>query len=321
MGANHVRVLRDMADVDITGVIDRDLARATAVAERYGADAGADVEQHLETHRPDAVVVAVQTSGHVPVALAAIERGVHVLVEKPIASTVEEARLLIDAAAEHKVTLAVGHIERCNPAVLELKRQLDAGALGRTFMLHSRRLSPFPARIMDVGVAADLATHEIDMMRYLTGAEIEHVTASISRVLHPTHEDLIVGLLRFGSGVLGVLDVNWVTPTKIRDIHVTGERGMFTVNYLTQELCFFENAAASDSMPANEWPPTDAFSVAEGPMVRHHIAKREPLLVELESFLHAARTGEQPVVDGNDGLEAVRVALEIVAVGTHPPTL
>jgi predicted dehydrogenase len=319
MGANHARVLRDLEGIDITGVIDRDLQRATAIGRRYGAPFGDDPVRHLESERPDAAVIAVPTSSHVAIALAAIERGVHVLVEKPLAATVEEAEILVDAASANGVTLAVGHIERCNPAVVELKRLLDEGALGRTFMLHSRRLSPFPARIMDVGVAADLATHEVDMMRYLTGAEVEHLTSTVSRVLHPTHEDVVVGLLEFDSGVLGVLEVNWVTPTKIREIHVTGERGMFTVDYLRQELCFYANAASGDSFPNNEWPPTDAFSVAEGPMVRHHIARREPLLVELERFLHAARTGERPVVDGRDGVEAVRLAIDLVAAGTRRP--
>lgn len=312
MGGNHVRVLRELEGVEVAGVVDSDPGRREAIARRHGVPVGDDPVEMFD-RGVDAAVVAVPTTEHLSTALLAIERGVHVLVEKPIAATVEEARTLIDAASVNGVTLAVGHIERFNPAVMELKRLLDGGALGRTYMVHSRRLSPFPGRIMDVGVSADLATHEVDMMRYLTGAEVVHVTSSVSQVVHPTCEDIVFGLLRFDSGVLGILDVNWVTPTKIRDISVTGERGMFTVNYLTQELFFFANAAAGASSTEDGWTPGGRFSVAEGEMVRHVIAKREPLQLELESFLQSVRTGERPIVDGNDGLEALRVAMLIAA--------
>jgi UDP-N-acetylglucosamine 3-dehydrogenase len=315
MGHNHVRVLREIPDLDIIGVCDRDLDRAWRLARHYGLTAHDDPERMLAEHGPDAVIVAVPTKRHHEVALPALRRGVHVLVEKPIATTVAEGEELVAAARDNGVVLAVGHIERFNPAVIELKRRLDAGDLGRIFMVHSRRLSPYPRRIMDVGVSADLASHELDMMRYLAGVEGEIVGAAVSQVLHPSHEDIVFGVLRFGNGVLGILDVNWVTPTKIRDISVTGERGMFTVNYLSQELFFYSNAGAGESDNADSWLPGHDFTVNEGDMVRLHIPRREPLLAELESFLDCVRTGGRPVVDGADGVEALRLSLAIVETG------
>ncbi len=316
MGRNHVRVLREIPDIEIVGVCDRDLDRAWALARHYGLIAHDDPKRMMSELRPDAVIVAVPTERHHEVASSALRNGVHVLVEKPIATSVEQGEDLGRLARERNLVLAVGHIERFNPAVIELKRRLDAGDLGRIFMIHSRRLSPYPRRIMDVGVAADLASHELDMMRYLAGVEGDIVGAAVSQVLHPTHEDIVFGVLRFGSGILGILDVNWVTPTKIRDISVTGERGMFTVNYLAQELFFYSNAGAGESDAVDSWLPGHDFTVNEGDMVRLHIPRREPLLSELESFLHAARTGGRAVVDGADGVAALRLSLRIVAEGS-----
>ncbi len=277
--------------------------------------------EFFSEQQPDAAIIAVPTEHHHSVAMAAFAHGIHALVEKPIATNIEDGQAMIDAAASAGTILTVGHVERFNPAVIELKRRLLANELGRVFLIHSRRLSPYPRRIMDVGVAADLASHELDMMRYLTGSDGVIQGAGVSRVLHPTHEDIVFGILRFANGVLGILDVNWITPTKIRDISVTGERGMFTVNYLTQELFFFANS--SPSMAANDghWVLGGGFSVDEGDMTRLHIPKQEPLLCELEAFLHSVKTGDRPVITGADGLHALSLSLDIVDAGTFSQPL
>src|SRR5262249_15466108 len=143
--------------------------------------------------------------------------------------------------------------------------------------------------------------------------------AVASQVLHPTHEDIVFGLLRFANGAIGILDVNWITPTKIRDISVTGERGMFAVNYLSQELYFYSNAGAGESEAHASWLAGHDFTVNEGDMVRLHTPRREPLLSELESFLAAAAAGSRPVVDGSDGVEALRLSLQVVEAGLRAP--
>jgi UDP-N-acetylglucosamine 3-dehydrogenase len=311
MGLNHVRVLRDLADrVQLVGVADANGARLAEVRQRFAVPTFADLDELFEQARPDAVVVATPTATHHAVASRAIERGAHVLVEKPIAASVPEAKELVAAAACAGVVLAVGHIERFNPAVVELERRLD-DTLGRMFMLHSRRQSPYPGRVTDVGVIADLATHELDMMRHLARSEVRHVQACSAQVLHPTSEDIVFGILTFGNGVLGILDVNWVTPAKVRDISVTGERGMFTVNYLTQELFFHTNAAEWPGPRQGAWTAGNGFGVGEGDMVRHHVEKREPLRDELLDFLEAIERGREPRVTGDDGLRALELALEI----------
>ena len=138
--------------------------------------------------------------------------------------------------------LTVGHIERFNPAVVELQARLRAGELGRVFQVHARRVGPFPERVRDVGVVLDLAPHDIDVMRFLLDSEVARVQAETEQRINTEHEDMLAGVLRFANGVVGVLDINWLTPTKIRELSVLGERGMFVVDYLARELTFYENA-------------------------------------------------------------------------------
>lgn len=315
MGRNHCRVLLDTPNVELVAVADRNLDTARDVVRKSGVPIFSDHDEMLEAVRPQAVVIAVPTALHYVVAMAAIERGIHVLVEKPIANTTEEGERMIAAAEKHRVVLAVGHIERFNPAVLELKRRIDAGELGRVFTIHSRRKSPFPRRIMDVGVANDLATHELDMIRYLAGADVSRLSAEVAHVLGSAHEDIVLGLFRFANGVIGILDVNWVTPTTVRELTITGERGMFVVNYMSQELFFHENPAAIGVLDGSVWMPGNAFSVEAGHMTRFQINRREPLRSELESFIDAVQTGKPAAVDGNAGLEALRLAQQILECG------
>jgi predicted dehydrogenase len=240
--------------------------------------------------------------------LACIEAGAGVLVEKPIADTLENARSIIESADEAEVKLMVGHIERFNPAVQELKRRLKERELGRIFTIHATRVGPFPHRIRDVGVVIDLAVHDIDVMRYVTESEVGRVYAETEKRIHTKCEDMLSGLLKFKNGVVGVLDVNWLTPEKIRELSVTGEKGMFQVKYLHQELLFYENKDANGS---NYTYQNILMGVTEGDITHIRIQKKEPLKVELESFLESVRKNHAPGVTGIDGLKSLEVALAI----------
>jgi predicted dehydrogenase len=257
------------------------------------------------------VSVAVPTRAHGEVAEHVIERGVALLVEKPLAATVAEGARLRDAAAAAGVALTVGHVERFNPAVIELKRRLDAGELGRVFQVHARRVGPFPRRVRDIGVVLDLAPHDIDVMRFLLGSEVERVRAETERRIATDHEDMLSGLLRFANGVVGVLDVNWLTPTKIRELAVLGERGMFVVDYLARELTFYENDAHPRDQD-EDWAAHHLKGVSEGPVQRIAVEKREPLRAELESFARAVRDGAAPAVSPDDALAAMAAAEALV---------
>lgn len=315
MGSNHARVANELAGAELVAVADVVEERARQGARLYNVPAYTDHKVLLKKERPDAVIVATPTQAHYQVTLDALEAGCHVLVEKPIASTLNEAEAMIKAAqAAHRI-LMVGHIERFNPAVIELKRRLRAGELGGVFQILARRLGPFPLQILDVGVAVDLATHDIDIMCYLLGDRITSVFAETRRQVHASHEDLLSGIMRFKSGILGVLEVNWLTPTKIRELYLTGERGMFVLNYLTQDLYFYENAT-TDTM---EWGALSVLrGVSEGAMIRHVIRKKEPLRAEQEAFLVAV-LGEQDeqeqLASGAESLYALKIALALAKSG------
>jgi UDP-N-acetylglucosamine 3-dehydrogenase len=312
IGFNHARVLAELGNVELAAVVDVNERAAQAVAHRYRLNAYTEYLRMLDGEQLDAVTIAVPTNNHFEVAMEVIQRGIPLLIEKPIASTMEEGRQLVAAAEEHCVLLMVGHIERFNPSVTALKAHLGEGELGRVFQIDAHRQGPFPDRVRDVGVVIDLAVHDLDVMRYVSGAEITRVYAETERHIHSEREDLVCGVTRMSDGTIGTLTINWLTPTKIRELYVTGERGMFRLDYLTQDLYFFENALASGP----KWETMRVLrGVGEGRMIRHVIVKKEPLRAELEAFC-AAVLGKLPTpVSGADGLKALELAQALVASG------
>ncbi len=311
MGRQHVRLLHDLPESDLVAVADCDGETAESIARRHGVPFYTDCRAMFDTEEVEAVSICVPTTLHLEVACQAIRRGVHVLIEKPIAARLSDGQAIADLARDQGVICMVGHVERYNPAVIELKRRLDEGELGRIFEIAACRKGPFPDRVRDVGVVVDLATHDLDVMWYLLGAEVTRVYAETARHVHAFREDMLSGLLRFSDGTVGVLDINWLTPTKIRELTVIGERGMFQVNYLTQDLFFFENAEADEV-----WDTLSILrGVAEGRMVRHVVNKREPLRTELEAYLATVRGEKVPIVEAEDGLRALRLARAIVRSG------
>jgi len=312
MGRNHARVYSELSEAELVAVSDTDPKQAEAVAEKFGARAYTDYRELLEEEKPDAVSIAVPTALHEEVGSAALEAGAHVLMEKPIAATLEEGRRLIEKAQSLGRQLMVGHIVRFNPAIRALRQKLVDGELGRIFQVFCRRTGPFPARIRDVGVVIDLAPHDVDLMRFIIGAEPVRLYAETERRIHTDHEDLLWGVLRFADGVTGSLEINWLTPTKVRETLVLGERGMFRVDDLTQDLYFYENAHAKDV----QWATLQALKgVSEGSMTRYAIPRFEPLKAELQAFLGAIEDGEAMPVSGEDGLAALKISLALVESG------
>ena len=177
MGRHHARVYTALTTTALVGVADTDVGRAEQVASTFGVPAYSDYREMLDSEQPDLVTVAVPTSLHQAVATRAMECGAHVLVEKPMAPTIGEAEAIIDRAHALGRKLMVGHIVRFDPAIQALKQHPDAGELGRIFQIVCRRVGPYPARACDVGVVIDLAPHDLDLMRFITGDEPVRVYA------------------------------------------------------------------------------------------------------------------------------------------------
>lgn len=313
MGRNHARVFSKLDGVDLVSVADVNAEVAAQVGKSHNAKAYSDYKEMLHKEDLDAITVAVPTREHREVALATIEMGISLMIEKPISSSVAEGEEILARAKERNVCLMVGHLERCNPAVIELEKQLEQGSIGPIYQMHASRVGPFTTRIRDVGVAIDLATHDLDIMLHLNGSNVERAYAEIRENICTEHDDLFSCLLRFANGVVATLDVNWVSPYKNRWLSVLGELGKLEVDYQAQTLDFFPNYTT----------PGGAASLLSRPQTRDIvreslvIPKCEPLITELESFVDVVANGGKPLVSGEDGLRALKLALELVDVGRN----
>ncbi len=291
MGSNHARVYGEIEGVDLVAVADTSAERLASVS----CAAYDDYRRILDEERLDLVSICVPTLLHREVALAAIEKDVALLVEKPIAATLSDGQAMAEAAQRAGVPLMVGHVERFNPAILKVKELLEAGELGHVYQLYARRIGPFPQRVRDVGVVQDLAPHDIDVMRFLLQSAVESVYAETLRGIATEHEDMLWGVLRFENGAVGVLDVNWLTPLKVRRLSLLGEKGLLEADYISQELTLYRKENGGDAV---------GRAIAA--------QKAEPLRLELEAFVDAVRRAVAPPVTAADGLAALEIASLLV---------
>jgi predicted dehydrogenase len=311
MGRNHLRVISNHPETTLAAVADPDPAALEAAAGAPETARFADPLEMIRQTDLDGIVIAAPTTSHMPLALAAIDRGIGVLVEKPLAATVDDGLTIVAAARKRNVRVQIGHVERYNPAVLEMGRLLRAGWLSTIYAITSRRAGPFPARIRDVGVTVDLGTHDVDILCWIAGERPVRVYAETAQRLHATHEDLTFGLMHFPSGATGFLDVDWLTPAKRRSLVAVGEEGMFELDYLTQRLTFTRSNVERPLMIAG-YATTFTGDVAEIP-----INSIEPLRAQLDEFVRVLRTGERPYVDAEDGLWAVAIANALLTAASE----
>jgi predicted dehydrogenase len=299
MGANHARIAALHRDVELIAVVDPDTERADRLADAYGAKAFADVADCLDL--VDAAVVATPTEAHHQTGLTLLGAGIHTLVEKPIASTVRQATELIDAAHRAGVTLTVGHVERFNPAVLELDNLLD-----QPLHITANRVSPYSARVT-VGVVLDLMVHDLDIVTKLAGGSVSRLQASTLTVRSES-EDLATALLEFDNGVTATLTASRIGQQKIREITVTQAETFITVDLLRQDVTI--NRVAHAEYLSSEGARYRQTGVVEIPFLEH---RGEPLGLELDEFIRAIDERRPPRVTGEDGRAALQLALDVVA--------
>ncbi|MGU3496618.1 Gfo/Idh/MocA family oxidoreductase [Xanthobacteraceae bacterium A53D] len=288
MGSNHARVLAELPGAELVAVADPDEAQAKRVADVLGCKAVADHHQLLELGL-DAVIVAAPTHLHHSVALDVINAGCSVLVEKPVASTVEQGKEIVAAAKAKGVTLMVGHVERFNPAVQAVKKAIEGEDL---LSVAITRVGPFPPRMSNVGVVIDLAVHDIDLIRWFTGSDIVEVQPQTSSAL-AEREDIALLQFRTASGVLAHINTNWLTPFKARTVHVATRKKYVIGDLLTRQVteCF-------------DYRPDGSYSMRHLP-----VAYAEPLRTELSLFLDAVRKGVPAPVSGEEGVASLEIAI------------
>ena len=286
MGYNHARVYYRLEEANLVAVSDVSERTLNKVCEKYDAKGYSDYEDLLKDPEIEVVSVCVPTTHHHDVVMKAIEYGKHVLVEKPIAFSLEEAEEMIAAAKEKGVILGTGHVERFNPAVQKAKELIENDVIGDVVSASAKRVGPFPPRIKDVGVCIDLAIHDLDVMYYLFNEDVEQVYGTMSSILDKTdfedHAEIMVSF----TNATGILEVNWLTPYKRREIEITGTDGIISVDYIEQSIEVFGKFAQDIT-------------------IKHE----EPLKEELKSFLEAVDEGKDPVITGEDGLNALKMLI------------
>lgn len=310
MGRHHARILREIEGVELVAVADPagDLHRVAGSLEVL-PDVDALIGAGI-----DIAVVAVPTRFHAVAALALADAGVHTLVEKPIAEDSATGITVADAFRRRGLVGAVGHVERFNPALQQLRSRLAEGDAGVVYQIATRRQSSFPVRIGDVGVAKDLATHDLDLTAWVAQTTYDSVSAQTAYQSGRIHEDMISITGRLRNDVIVNHLVNWLSPMKERVTVVTGERGTFIADTATGDLTFFANGTV-----ALEWESMSTFrGVSEGDVTRFAFPKKEPLRAELEAFrdlVWGRPTELSTMEEALHTLEVVEAALTSAAHG------
>lgn len=309
MGRHHARILSESDEIEFVGAVDPmgDRHRAMRRGQVF------DTVDELFEAGIDSAVVAVPTAQHFDIAMRLAGDGIHTLIEKPLAESVEAAEQIRDAFGAEGLVAAVGHVERFNSGLQEMKRRLDAGQLGRVISIATQRVGPFPSRISDVGVVKDLATHDVDIVTWIGGAPFAAVSGQLAHKMGRPHEDLVVAIGRLQNDVVASINVNWLTPVKRREVTVLGEKGAFVADLLTGDLRFHSNADLVDSA----WDQLAILrGVSEGDTIAYAFPKREPLAVEHEAFRSAVSDGHaEGVVTLDEGVAILRVAESIIGEG------
>lgn len=308
MGRHHSRVLNSLDGVDFVGVFDP--------ADNVGPTIqGKPVVQDLDAFLDlgvDYCVVAAPTIYHLDLGRALAARGVHALIEKPVASTTDAAIELKDTFARAGLIGGVGHIERYNPALQSARQRIEDGLIGDIYQVTTRRQGPFPGRIADVGVIKDLATHDIDLTAWVTQQEYVSVSARTAFRSGREHEDMVLAIGTLSLGTIASHTVNWLTPFKERTTIIAGEKGALVADTLTADLTHYQNGRILES-----WENLSSFrGVSEGDITRFALTKKEPLLSEHEAFRDAVLTGDTTsIVTLAEGTDVVRIAEDLARDG------
>jgi UDP-N-acetylglucosamine 3-dehydrogenase len=301
-------VLGGLEGVEFLGVYDPAPSTPDVV---QGRTVYRELEEFLDLGL-DYAVVAAPTVYHLDLGRRLAERGIHALIEKPVASTTDEATELRDLFAAKKLIGGVGHIERFNPALQAARQRIEDGLIGDIYQVATRRQGPFPGRIADVGVIKDLATHDIDLTAWVTQQSYVSVNARTAYRSGREHEDMVVAVGTLSNGAIATHTVNWLTPFKERTTIITGEMGALVADTLTADLTHFKNGLIQST-----WDRVSSFrGVTEGDVTRFALERREPLLAEHEAFRDSVLAGTpQGIVTFAEGTDVVRIAEQLAADG------
>lgn len=295
LGQHHARIYADHPRCELVAVVDNDQKTAQKIAKQYGTEAVYDYRQLFG--RIDACSIAVPTIYHHAIARECLLKDIHLLVEKPITSTVAEAHDLIELARDHKRVLQVGHIERFNAVIIRLKQIVTNPAF-----IEGHRLGPYDPRIKDVGVVLDLMIHDLDIILQLVNSPVVSVEGAGAGI-YGEKEDIANARIRFANGCIANLTASRVTPVRKRKIRIFQKDAYISADYIEQELEIFRKTPIPNAPPGT---PNVSITRKKEP-----IKKEEPLKLELHHFLECVRRGTEPIVKGEHARDALQLAVEI----------
>ncbi len=304
MGQHHSRVLSLLKDVELVGIADANVERGLETASKYRCRFFEDYRELLPL--VDAVCIAVPTRLHYDVGMAALNAGVHCLIEKPIAASLQEAEALVNAAAEAGCILQVGHIERFNPAFQELSKVVQTEDI---LALEAHRMSPYSNRANDVSVVLDLMIHDIDLLLDLAQAPVADVQAHGSRALGSEQLDYVTATLRFTNGIIATVTASKVTHRKIRNLSAHCRASLVEADFLNNEILIHRQTTSSLAPDHGQ-----ILYRQDGLIEKVWTSNIEPLNAELEHFAQCVRGGEPPSVGGEQAIQALRLASQIEAM-------
>ena len=311
MGKNHARVLSKLEGVELLGIVD-----PLGSAKNINSDHVFYELNELLRKKPDYCVIAAPTGFHKDIAIEILSAGVNCLIEKPVALNLESANQIKEVSASNSRIVGIGHIERYNSGVRQLKSRIQNGELGDIYQVSSKRQGPFPSRIADVGVVRDLGTHDIDLTMWLTNSTYESVSAHTITRSQRKFEDMAVISGKLKNEVLVNMIVNWLSPFKDRSLVVTGERGAFIVDTLSSDLKFYRNG----NYQVTQSSLMHFIGVSQGDVITYAFDKPEPLVLEHENFRDFLLGKKAEIVTLEEGIETVKVSdgiLESAKIGTE----
>ena len=316
-GMNYVRLFSELPQTRLVGVCDQRPQRLAEVQARFpGLATEVTVDDLLHRDGIDAVVICTQAAAHHAVAVACLEAGKHLLIEKPITITARDAEDLVERAAARHLTLMVGHTFIYNPGIRRVKAYIEQGEIGQVYYLYARRTNLGPIR-NDVSALWDLASHDVSIFNYLLDSQPSWVSAVGSRVLGNGHEDVGFVSLGYPDNVLGHIHVSWADPSKVREVVVVGSKKRILFDDLnnTERVRVFEKGVTPVSKEAASYGEHQ-FLIRDGDIISPHLETSEPLKNQCLHFLDCLGQGKCPTSDGKAGLDVVRV-MEAVDQSIH----
>lgn len=307
MGQHHARNYSEITGIDLKAVSDIDPKIGKQIAKRFNCNYYSDYRELLAKEKLELVTIAVPTKFHKKVALDCIAKGIHILIEKPIAANVSEAKEIVNRAKQKGIKFTVGHIERFNPAVLKLKEMVDKGKLGKITSIVTRRIGPMPTRIKDANVVIDISVHDIDLMNWFYKRLPSSVVAGGGNALNKIQQDYVDIFLKYGE-CSGLAQANWITPVKIRKLAVSGTKAYAEINYITQEFDLYEVNYTSETDDFGEF--VIKFGEPRGKKLIK-VNNVEPLKAEIKSFLKAIKTNGRPMVTAREAIDALDIACKV----------